>query len=82
MLQWYDWSSWAHAAYWGANLIAWGTDGTASQKPMGALPAASQWVRLEVPASLVGLEGRTLSGVNFILYDGRATWDFTGKQGP
>jgi len=69
-------------AYWGENLIAWGADGTASQQPMGGLPAAGQWVRLEVPASLVGLEGRTLSGMNFILYNGRATWDYTGKSSP
>ncbi|MBI2949460.1 MAG: hypothetical protein HYY23_17620 [Verrucomicrobia bacterium] len=80
MLQWFDGSSWAHAAYWGANLILWGTDGTASQRPMGALPSAGQWARLEVPASLVGLEGRTLQGMNFILYDGRATWDYSGKS--
>ena len=49
---------------------------------MGGLPAAGQWVRLEVPASLVGLEGRTLSGMNFILYNGRAAWDYTGKSSP
>jgi len=30
-----------------------GTNGTASQYPAGALPAAGQWVRLEVPASAV-----------------------------
>ncbi|MBI4664033.1 MAG: hypothetical protein HY735_34990 [Verrucomicrobia bacterium] len=80
MLQWFDGASWAYAAYWGANWIPWGTDGTPSQRPMGALPPAGQWVRLEVPASLVGLEGRTLSGMDFVLYDGRATWDYTGKS--
>ncbi|MBI4663040.1 MAG: hypothetical protein HY735_29880 [Verrucomicrobia bacterium] len=80
LLQWYDGSSWAHAAYWGDNLILWGTDGTASQRPMGALPPAGQWIKLEIPASLVGLEGRTLTGMNFILYDGRATWDYSGKS--
>jgi hypothetical protein len=79
MLQWFDGSSWAHAAYWGENLIPWGADGTSSQRPMGALPTAGQWVRLQIPASLVGLEGRTLSGMSFILYNGRATWDTTGK---
>ena len=46
---------------------------------MGALPAAGQWVRLEVPAAQVGLEGRTLNGMAFALYDGRATWDYAGK---
>ena len=58
MLQWND-GSWEHRAYWGANLIAWGTDGTVSRRYMGPLPAAGQWVRLAVPASQVGLEGRT-----------------------
>jgi len=79
MLQWFDGSSWDHRVYWGENLIPWGTDGTSSQRPMGALPAAGQWVRLAVQASAAGLEGRTLSGMNFILYDGRASWDYTGK---
>jgi len=82
MLQWFDGASWDHRAYWGENLMVWGADGTASQRPMGGMPAVGQWVRLEVPASLVGLEGRTLSGMNFILYNGRATWDYTGKSGP
>ncbi len=38
MLQWND-GSWEHRAYWGANLIGWGTDGTASRRYMGTLPA-------------------------------------------
>lgn len=79
MLEWFDGTSWTHAAYWGANLIPWGVNGTASQYPVGALPAAGQWVRIEVPASAVGLEGSNLSGMQFILYNGRATWDYAGK---
>jgi len=79
VLQWND-GSWEHRAYWGANLIsAWGVDGTNSRRYMGPLPAAGQWVRLEVPAAQVGLEGRTLNGMAFSLYDGRATWDLAGK---
>ena len=57
MLQWYD-VNWEHRAYWGANLIGWGTDGTTSRQYMGPLPAAGQWVQLAVPAAQVGLEGR------------------------
>jgi hypothetical protein len=34
---------------------------------------------LEVPASLVGLEGLTLNGMAFSLFDGKATWDRAGK---
>ena len=78
MLQWFD-GTWEHRAYWGSNRIAFGIDGTASRRSMGALPAAGQWVKLSVPASQVGLEGRTLSGMAFTLYGGRATWDYAGK---
>jgi len=79
MLQWND-GTWEHRAYWGTNIIPWGTDGTNSRRYMGALPAAGQWVRLEVPASQLGLEGRTLNGMAFTLYGGRATWDRAGKS--
>ena len=79
-----EWNSgtWEHRAYWGANKIAYGTDGTVSRHYMGPLPAAGQWVRLEVPASVVGLENSSLRGMTFTLYDGRATWDYTGKTLP
>jgi RHS repeat-associated protein len=46
---------------------------------MGPLPAAGSWVKLEVPASLVGLEGFTLHGMAFSMWGGRATWDRAGK---
>ena len=78
MVQWND-GTWEHRAYWGANLIGYGTDGTTSRRYMGALPAAGQWVRLEVPAAQVGLEGSTLNGMAYTLYNGRATWDHAGK---
>ena len=57
-----------------------GVDGTASRRYMGPLPATGQWVRLEVPAAQVGLEGLSVSGMGFVLYDGRATWDRAGIQ--
>jgi hypothetical protein len=79
MLQWNN-GTWEHRAYWGANNIPWGTDNTNSRRNMGALPAAGGWVRLEVPASQVGLEGSTLSGMAFTLQGGRATWDRAGKS--
>src|SRR5439155_6701945 len=72
VLQWYD-GSWEHRAYWGADNLNY-----ANRYHAGALPPAGQWVRLEVPASTVGLEGRTLNGMAFTLYGGRATWDYTG----
>jgi hypothetical protein len=78
MAQWND-GSWEHRAYWGANSVSWGNDGTVSKHPMGALPATGQWVRLEVAASLVGLEGSNLNGMAFTLFGGKATWDHSGK---
>ena len=78
MLAW-NADGWEHRAYWGANAINYGTDATVSRQFMGALPAAGQWVRLEVPASQVGLEGAAITGMGFSLYDGRATWDKSGK---
>ena len=81
MLQW-NAESWEHRAHWGANLNQYGVEGTASRRHMGALPAAGQWTRLEVPANLVGLEGATLEGMAFTLFGGRATWDYIGKRAP
>lgn len=82
MLQWNDGSSYNHRAYWGANDISFGTDGTTSRQYMGPIPAAGQWVQLQVPASAVGLQGATVSGMAFTEYDGRATWDVTGTGTP
>jgi len=82
MLQWHENANWDHRAYWGANLIGWGTDGTASRRYMGPLPAAGGWVKLEVPASAVGLEGKIVNGMAFTLYGGRAAWDKAGKITP
>ena len=79
MLQWNDGGSWDHRAYWGANRIQYGFDNTVSRRNMGALPAAGQWARLEVPAASVGLEGKNVRGMAFSVFDGRATWDAAGK---
>jgi subtilisin family serine protease len=79
MLSWSD-GSWEHRAFWGENLIPYGTYGTASLRSMGAVPAGGSWVRLEVAASLVGLEGKSVSAMSFTLYDGRVTWDAAGRN--
>ncbi len=71
--------NWEHRAYWGANQISNGTNGTASRFRVGDLPAAGQWVRLEVPASAIALEGKSVQGMSFSTYNGRATFDLTGK---
>jgi RHS repeat-associated protein len=83
MLQWQDGAgSFEHRAYWGANQIGWGVDGTTSRRYLGALPAAGKWVRLEVPATAVGLVGQTVKGLGLTLYGGRANWDRVGKAAP
>jgi hypothetical protein len=74
-----DGSGWEHRAYWGANQIPWGTDGTESRRYQGSLPATGQWVRLEVDAASVGLEGRTMSGMAYSQVGGQADWDHSGK---
>src|SRR5262249_22273425 len=70
----------AHRAYWGANLFPGGIDGTPSRRFMGPLPATGQWVKLEVPASLVDLEGRVLSGMIFSVFNGICSFDLVGKH--
>ncbi|HEY3104654.1 MAG TPA: Ig-like domain-containing protein, partial [Pyrinomonadaceae bacterium] len=79
MLQWKDANGWEHRAYWGANNITFGTDSTNSRRYMGPLPRTGTWARLEVPASMVGLEGGTLNGMAFTLDGGRASFDLAGK---
>jgi hypothetical protein len=80
MLGWYDGSSWEHRAFWGADSIAWGSDGTTGRSNMGALPAAGGWVELKVPASAVGLGGAIVSGMDFAAFGGRVTWDTVGRS--
>jgi uncharacterized protein (TIGR03437 family) len=82
MLQWStNATEFDHRAYWGANSIPWGMAGTESRCYMGPLPAAGQWARLEISAGQVGLEGKTINGMAFTLYGGKASWDRSGKAG-
>jgi hypothetical protein len=84
MLQWNNGigadGGWAHRAYWGNNSINWGIDGTDSRRYMGPLPLLGGWRRLVIPASQLGLEGTTVTGFAFTLYDGRGYVDRVGKS--
>ena len=60
--------------YWGEDVIGFG-----ASTRIGPLPDAGKWVRLEVPASLVGLEGSSITGMAYSLYDGRAWFDRSGR---
>ncbi len=78
MLQWFS-DAWRHRAYWGENRIDWGKDNSPERLPLGPLPRAGGWVRLEVPAARVGLNpGMTVSGWAFTQHDGLAYWDRAG----
>ncbi|HOK77247.1 MAG TPA: hypothetical protein PLW35_05935 [Verrucomicrobiota bacterium] len=79
MLQWND-GLWNHRAYWGENRFPWGKDAPPDRCYAGPLPPTGQWVRLEVPASLVALENRAVAGMAFSLYGGQAWWGHAGKQ--
>jgi hypothetical protein len=81
MISWKS-DNWEHRAYWGENKINYGKDGTNSRRKVGELPPTGGWVRLEVPAKDVGLEGHTVTGMSFGLFGGRASWDATGKSRP
>jgi tetratricopeptide (TPR) repeat protein len=78
MLQFCD-GGWEHRAYWGEDLIDWGDKGTAGHAPMGPLPKAGEWVRLEVEPARVGLRvGGELNGWAFSQYGGTCYWDAAG----
>jgi hypothetical protein len=78
MLQWHT-TDWLSRAYWGANLLDWGTDGTSQRRYMGPLPPSGEWVRLSVLAQDVGIDAtKPIDGMAFTLYGGRATWDYAG----
>ncbi len=77
MFQWSEGTTWKRA-YWGANVFFPGQEST-TNRYVGPLPATGKWVRLEVPASQLGLEGTSLNGMAFTLFNGRATFDRTGK---
>lgn len=81
MIQWCatDASSCTHRAYWGANSISLGTDGTSTRRFMGSMPPTGQWTRLEVPAELVDMVGRVVNGMAFRLFGGVCSWDQAGK---
>lgn len=82
MLAWAIGADFEHRAYWGANLLPFGINGTNSRRSMGALPGTGAWVRLDVPASLVGLDGATINGMAFALFDGIASYDQAGYWRP
>lgn len=78
MIQWRTGSSWEHRAYWGANSISYGTNNTNSRRYVDVLPKTGGWVKLQIAASQVGLEGVSVNGLSLVEYNGRAAWDDIG----
>jgi hypothetical protein len=78
MLQW-NTAGWNHRAFWGDNVIPWGTDGTPQRRAMGPLPETGKWVRLGVEAAKVGLTpGMVIGGWAFTQHGGTVYWDKAG----
>jgi hypothetical protein len=83
MLHWHTKEEgWEHRAYWGDDAILEGKNGTVSRQRIGDLPADGVWVRLEVAAADVGLEGKTVDGVCFSHFRLVVSWDRIGQYGP
>jgi hypothetical protein len=77
-LQFHD-ESWEHRAFWGADKGYGATRNNATNLRIGDLPETGKWVRLEVPAGAVGLDGGTeLSGWAFSQFKGTVNWDKVG----
>jgi hypothetical protein len=78
MLQFND-GTWEHRAYWGSDSIDWGKKNSPSRFNKGALPEKAKWVRLEIPATEVGLKaGSLVNGWAFTQFDGTVYWDKAG----
>ncbi|HEY6138900.1 MAG TPA: hypothetical protein VI670_14160 [Thermoanaerobaculia bacterium] len=66
--------SWVKA-YYGQSLIG----GEAGMVSLGAVPAGGQWLRVQVPASQLGIVGATVDGFDVQTYDGQSWVDRVGK---
>ncbi|HUY93460.1 MAG TPA: hypothetical protein VMV10_32335 [Pirellulales bacterium] len=82
LLQWHDGQNWEHRAYWGEDKIGVGQPNTASRRSLGPLPPAGEWVRLEVSAKELGLDGKAIKGMGFFLSGGQAYWHRGGALPP
>ena len=79
MLQWHTRGNWTHRAYWGANLVNFGKDGTPERMHLGDLPVPGRWTRLAVPvARLAMAPGTEIDGWAFTQHDGTIYWDKAG----
>ncbi len=82
MVQWHDGTNWEHRAFWGADIIQAGAVNSPSRFRAGELPAAGEWVLLDIPASAVDLEGKRIHGMSFQLFGGQAKFNRAGTIDP
>lgn len=79
MLQWNDGLNWNHRAYWGQDVIPYGSGDNEGHRRIGDLPPVGKWVRLEVDATRVGCPaGSRISGWTCTQFDGKCYWDHGG----
>ncbi len=79
MLQFHS-TGWEHRANWGdEDAIAFGEKNTPKKILAGPLPAAGQWVRLEIDTAKLGITpGTKLDGMAFTQSGGTVYWDKAG----
>jgi len=79
MLMWHDGSSWEHRAFWGANTITYGQNGSAGRIICGPLPPAADGSgsACRRTPSVSKHRGQRMG---FAQVDGRATWDAAPVQ--
>ncbi len=80
MLQFHS-TGWEHRANWGdEDIIAFGERNTPKKVLAGPLPAAGQWVRLEIDAMKMGITpGTKIDGMSFTQSGGTVYWDKAGQ---
>ncbi len=83
-VKWFDGAGWEHRAYWGADKLPNDNvkPNTPGRQHMGPLPKAGEWVRLEVPAKLMGMDGKSVRGMSFGQTGGRCYWHRAGVLPP
>ncbi len=72
---------WDHRAYWGKDLIPFGTIGKEAPEHhrKGDLPKDGEWVRLEAELDQLGFEpGQSIHSLAFTQHGGRVWWDDAG----
>lgn len=82
-LEWQDETgSREHRAWWGESPPEASPGETAGWRRVGPLPVAGRWVRLQVPAGLVGLSGRRVTGQTWFSRGGIVRWGPAGVALP